>query len=103
MEFSTLFFMGSLRPFKFWLLDYRKYRTFQIEIVEKNGKSTKTPVFNFTKPFRNWWTDCTFDETGEESVEIASSTSTIVFPRLSTLAEIYVVTIGLLYLFLKFL
>ena len=81
---------SDLRPFKFWLYKYRHYRTFQIEIVEKNGKSTKTPVFNFTvPPPLHWWTHCSFDETGQESVEIASSTSTPVFPGLSTVAEIY--------------
>ena len=95
---------ADIRPFKFWLYNYRKYRTFQIEIVEKNGKSQKTPVFNFTvpPPFHGW-TQCTFDETGKESVEIASSTSTAVFPTLSTVAKINFVIIGLLYLFIKFL
>ena len=95
---------ADISPIKFWLFYYRNYQTFQIEIVEKNGKSTKTPVFNFTipswDPTRGW---CRFDESGEDRVEVASSTSTAVFPGLLTVAEIYFVIIGLIYLFLKFL
>ena len=90
---------SDLRPFKFWLYKYRHYRTFQIEIVEKNGKSTKTPVFNFTvpPPFHGW-THCNencCDEIDEDKVKIASSTSSAVFPRLFT--KIYFVIIALLY------
>ena len=90
----------DMEPFIFWMFNYRIYRTFLIEIVDKNEKSTKTPVFNFTIPNRYW---CNFYESAEDKVEIASSTSTSVFPGLSVVTKIYFGIIGLLYLFIKFL